>query len=160
MSNQPRPDDAFFNKPTVKPAKPPVPVHVPSNRDIFPGGFAPRPIPPPPAQARASNEEEVDIPDFRDDNVFMSAADAEKALRDLMGGSMNQELDTETEIDMSEAIVADFKDGIELLPHQILGRKWMKEREDLTKKRTGGILADDMGYIGIQFSLYLSLTFS
>lgn len=157
MSNQPRPDETFF-KPLVKPSKPPVPVPVPSNRDIFPGGFAPRPIPPP-AQVRA-NDEEVNIPDFRDDNVFMSPADAEKALRDLMGGSMNQELDTETEIDMSEAIVSDFKEGIELLPHQILGRKWMKDREDLTKKRTGGILADDMGYVGLYFSLYLSLTVS
>lgn len=152
MSKQPRPDETFF-RPPVKPfqsSKPPVPVHIPSNRDIFPGGFAPRPIPPS-AQARASNDEEVKIPDFRDDNVFMSPADAEKALRDLMGGGMNQELDAEIEIDMSDAIVSDFKEGIELLPHQILGRKWMKDREDPTRKRTGGILADDMGYVGLYF---------
>ncbi|KDR77106.1 hypothetical protein GALMADRAFT_66302 [Galerina marginata CBS 339.88] len=62
-----------------------------------------------------------------------------------MGGGMNQELDKDIEIDMSEAIVEGFKDGIELLPHQVLGRAWMRDREDLSKKRTGGILADDMG---------------
>ena len=70
----------------------------------------------------------------------VSNEDADKALRDLMsdvGSSINQE------IDMDEAIVPGFKDGIVLLPHQIIGRKWMAERE--AGKRTGGILADDMG---------------
>lgn len=70
----------------------------------------------------------------------VSNEDADKALRDLMsdvGTSINQE------IDMGEAIVPGFKDGIVLLPHQIIGRKWMADRE--TGKRTGGILADDMG---------------
>lgn len=70
---------------------------------------------------------------------------AEKALRELMSGGMND--DTETEIDMKDAIVKGFKDDIRLLPHQILGRSWMRDREDVTKKRSGGILADDMGYI-------------
>ena len=86
------------------------------------------------------------IPDFREDNIYMSPADAEKALRDLMGGGMNQDLDAEIEIDISQATVDGFKDGIQLLPHQILGRAWMCDREDISKKRTGGILADDMGY--------------
>ena len=77
------------------------------------------------------------------DNVMeyrVSNEDSDKALRDLMsdvGSSINQE------IDMDEAIVPGFKDGIVLLPHQIIGRKWMAERE--AGKRTGGILADDMG---------------
>lgn len=56
-------------------------------------------------------------------------------------------VDVETEIDMEDAIVKGFKEGIKLLPHQILGRAWMRDREDVTKKRTGGILADDMGYV-------------
>jgi len=89
--------------------------------------------------------EEVNIPDFRDDNIFMSPADAEKALRELMGGGMNQDSDSNVEVDMEEAIVPGFKDGIVLLPHQVLGRTWMREREDVERKRTGGILADDMG---------------
>ena len=93
--------------------------------------------------------EEVNVPDFRDDNTFMSAGEAEKALRDLMAGGMNQELDVDVEIDMSQATVDAFKEGITLLPHQVLGRAWMKDREDLTRKRTGGILADDMGYLNL-----------
>jgi hypothetical protein len=75
----------------------------------------------------------------------MTPADAEKALRDLMTGGMNQELDSTVDIDMSQEVVEGFNDGIKLLPHQILGRSWMSDREDPTKKRTGGILADDMG---------------
>lgn len=55
--------------------------------------------------------------------------------------------DVEAEIDMEEANVKGFKEGIQLLPHQILGRAWMRDREDVTKKRTGGILADDMGLV-------------
>jgi hypothetical protein len=85
------------------------------------------------------------VPDFQDDNQYISPAEAEKALRDLMSGGMN--VDVETEIDMEDAFVKGFQDGIELLPHQVLGRAWMRDREDVTKKRTGGILADDMGYV-------------
>jgi hypothetical protein len=85
----------------------------------------------------------VALPDFKDDYHFMSPADAEKALRDLMVGGMNE--DATAEVDMEDAVVKGFRDNIKLLPHQILGRSWMKDREDFTKKRTGGILADDMG---------------
>ena len=84
------------------------------------------------------------MPHVPDDHVFISPEDAEKALRDLMSGGMN---DTETDINMEEATVKGFKEGIKLLPHQIIGRAWMRDREDLSKKRTGGILADDMGYV-------------
>ena len=72
----------------------------------------------------------------------MAQADAEKALRDLMADVRN---DVREEIDMSDAIVPGFREGIRLLPHQVVGRKWMAERE--TGKRLGGILADDMGYV-------------
>lgn len=72
----------------------------------------------------------------------MSTEDAEKALRDLIGGGMNQDLD-DVDIDPSDRIVDGFKEGIELLPHQVLGRAWMRDRE--SGKLTGGILADDMG---------------
>ncbi|KAF8452372.1 SNF2 family N-terminal domain-containing protein [Boletus edulis BED1] len=71
----------------------------------------------------------------------MSAVEAEKTLRALVEDTVN---DTEdAEIDMTEAIVPGFVDGIVLLPHQVIGRNWMRERE--TGKKTGGILADDMG---------------
>ena len=114
-------------------------------------------VPPPPIATLTIEDdrdgEEVKVPDFRDDNTFMSAAEAEKALRDLMGGGMNEELDADVEIDMSQATVEGFKPGFKLLPHQVLGRAWMKDREDVTKKRTGGILADDMGYFIPNFSI-------
>jgi len=103
--------------------------------------------------------EKVDLPDFGGENAYMAPAEAEKALRELMGGAMNQDLDEVTEIDRSEATVQGFKEGIKLLDHQIIGRKWMRDREDVSLKRTGGILADDMGwaifYIVI-FSLLLN----
>jgi SNF2 family DNA or RNA helicase len=47
------------------------------------------------------------------------------------------------DIDMSKAIVEGFREGIRLLPHQVVGRDWMAERE--SGKKYGGILADDMG---------------
>lgn len=88
--------------------------------------------------------EEVVVPDFQEDeHRFISPADAEKALRDLMGGAMNQDVDVE--INPDDATVKGFKDEFKLLDHQVIGRKWMRDREDPKLKRMGGILADDMG---------------
>ncbi|KAG5637212.1 hypothetical protein H0H81_005375 [Sphagnurus paluster] len=112
----------------------PVPIKLPSNKD------RPRP---PPSNPTPVDGDVVAIPDFPEDNVYISPADAEKALRDLMSGGMND--DVEAEINMEEATVKGFREDIKLLPHQIIGRTWMRDREDLTKKRMGGILADDMG---------------
>ncbi|KAG9313720.1 hypothetical protein JVU11DRAFT_6070 [Chiua virens] len=72
---------------------------------------------------------------------LMSASEAEKALHALVEDTVNSA--EETEIDMREAIVPGFADGVVLLPHQVVGRKWMRERE--IGKKTGGVLADDMG---------------
>ena len=98
--------------------------------------------------------EVVNVPDFRDDNTYMSAGEAEKALRELIGGGINEELDPDIEIDMSQATVDGFKPEFRLLPHQVLGRAWMKDREDVSKKRNGGILADDMGYFILNFTIF------
>ena len=100
----------------------PAPIHVPSNRDILPGHF--------------DAAHQTNLYDPR-----MSTAETEKALRALVEDSVNH--DDDVEIDMDEAIVEGFRDGITLLPHQVLGRAWMRERE--SDKKTGGILADDMG---------------
>ena len=116
--------------------------------------------PPPIATLTAEDDhggEMVNVPDFRDDNTYMSAGEAEKALRELIGGGINQDLDADAEIDMSQAIVEGFKPEFRLLPHQVLGRAWMKDREDLSKKRTGGILADDMGYFFLNFTIFTFL---
>ncbi|KAG6820007.1 hypothetical protein H0H93_006553 [Arthromyces matolae] len=115
-------------------ASQPTPIHIPSNKDLFS-----QQLPPIPYQ-----RSEYDMaPSQPDDDVYISPADAEKAIRDLMSGGMEQEL--ETEVDLEDATVKGFCDGITLLPHQVIGRAWMKEREDPAKKRFGGILADDMG---------------
>ena len=44
---------------------------------------------------------------------------------------------------MEESVVKGFQEGVVLLPHQVLGRVWMREQE--SGKKRGGILADDMG---------------
>lgn len=71
-----------------------------------------------------------------------SAADAERDLKELLSSSMN---DVAVDIDMRDAIVDGFRENIRLLPHQVIGRKWMADRE--SGKKAGGILADDMGYV-------------
>ena len=113
-----------------------------------------RPLPPAQdlQQERGDDGEVIKVPDFQHDNAVMSPADAEKALRDLMTGGMNLEIDSAIEVDVSQEVVEGFNEGIKLLPHQILGRAWMKDREDVAKKRTGGILADDMGRVFFYFS--------
>ncbi|KAJ7685568.1 SNF2 family DNA-dependent ATPase [Mycena polygramma] len=120
-----------------------------------PNGFAPptmrMPVPEPyihkPQQGQQDDgDEDIAVPDFYPGDVpgdTLSPAQAEAALRDLMASDSNA--DTEIEINPEDAIVPGFREGIVLMPHQILGRTWMRDREDVTKKRAGGILADDMG---------------
>lgn len=115
---------------------------VPPQRTVVP---APIKLPaktPVPSNADVPTWETFDAPDERGlYDPRMSATEAEKALRALVEDTVNSTEDTE--INMSEAIVPGFADGITLLPHQVIGRNWMRERE--TGKKTGGILADDMG---------------
>ncbi|KAG0693585.1 SNF2 family N-terminal domain-containing protein [Suillus ampliporus] len=103
----------------------PAPIHVPSNRDILPGPSKFNPV--------------ADQAHFYDPR--MSATETEKALRALVEDSVTP--DEDVEINMEEAIVEGFQDGITLLPHQVLGRAWMRDKE--SGKKRGGILADDMG---------------
>ncbi|CAE6346188.1 unnamed protein product [Rhizoctonia solani] len=67
--------------------------------------------------------------------------DAQRALKELVEGAIGAT--TLEGIDMKDATVKGFREGITLMPHQIQGRAWMRERE--TGKKCGGILADDMG---------------
>ena len=119
--------------PVVKQPSKATPIHVPSNAD-FPR--APRPIISEP-DYEAFDMGAADTPEYR-----VSAEDTEKALRDLMADVKNEET---AEINDEDTIVPGFRSNIRLMPHQVVARKWMKERE--TGKRLGGILADDMGYV-------------
>lgn len=151
-----------------------VPIHIPTNKDLPNSGSSMRPPtfdyeraiatqsrPQPQAQPRqhppsqsqqtqrtaAIPGQAVYIPTAGSSNAEnddMTVAETEKALRDLISGNMNDE--EEQGIDAEDKIVEGFKDGIKLLDHQVIGRKWMAGREDLDMKRYGGILADDMGY--------------
>ncbi|KAF7799491.1 hypothetical protein EIP86_010726 [Pleurotus ostreatoroseus] len=112
------------------PAVKATPVHIPSNRDI------PQPIRPRELDYESFDTRNVDYtPEFH-----MTSEDTEKALRDLMADVRPEE---KVEINDEDTIVPGFREGIKLMPHQVVARKWMKERE--TGKRNGGILADDMG---------------
>ncbi|KAG8689275.1 hypothetical protein FRC09_012490, partial [Ceratobasidium sp. 395] len=75
------------------------------------------------------------------DDMRTTPDDAQRALKELVEGAIGT-ADLEG-VDMKDATVKGFRDGITLMPHQIQGRAWMRERE--TGKKCGGILADDMG---------------
>ncbi|KAG6336400.1 hypothetical protein ID866_2694 [Astraeus odoratus] len=87
--------------------------------------------------------ETFDLPDEQGGyDPRMSSAETEKALRALVEDSMDS-ANGDVEIDMKDAVVDGFKEGVMLLPHQVQGKLWMRERESGVKR--GGILADDMG---------------
>ncbi|GAA5878782.1 hypothetical protein JCM1840_007244 [Sporobolomyces johnsonii] len=71
--------------------------------------------------------------DLRDD---LAPKDQEAALKELVSSSLDM-----SNVDTSEALPAGLK--CQLLPHQILGLHWLKDREK--GKKRGGILGDDMG---------------
>ncbi|KAF8336587.1 SNF2 family N-terminal domain-containing protein [Cantharellus anzutake] len=67
-----------------------------------------------------------------------STEDASREMREFLSGAIGAlNLD---DVDPTEARVEGFREGITLLPHQVQGRVWMRERE--TGKKLGGILAD------------------
>ena len=93
------------------------------------------------AQAGDGQEERIELPNAYDvEERFMTQADTEKALRDFVADEYN---DGEVQYTIEDATVEGFREGVLLLPHQIKSRRWMAERE--SGKKTGGILADDMG---------------
>ncbi|KAJ7074976.1 SNF2 family N-terminal domain-containing protein [Mycena belliarum] len=92
-------------------------------------------------QTADTTDEEIPLPELTHERSLTSS-EANAALRDLFNHSTNNE---GAYVDEDDALVPGFRKGVRLMPHQIQGRAWMRDREDLTKKRAGGILADDMG---------------
>ncbi|KZW00364.1 hypothetical protein EXIGLDRAFT_761716 [Exidia glandulosa HHB12029] len=104
-----------------------------------------KPAPAPqPAATFFEEDDHAERFDTRVDNniieTIASQADAQKAMVDLVQSNL---ADIEQDFDPEDAIVDGFQEGTKLLPHQVIGRKWMAEREQ--GKKFGGILADDMG---------------
>jgi hypothetical protein len=86
-------------------------------------------------------EEEIPLPAVTHERS-LNPKEAEAALRDLFSGGTDN---SSTFTNNADAVVKGFRPGIRLLPHQVPSRAWMRDREDFTKKKAGGILADDMG---------------
>ncbi|KAK7059749.1 DNA repair protein RAD5 [Favolaschia claudopus] len=89
----------------------------------------------------STTDEEIPLPDSTRARS-LTPAEADQALKDLFRGGTDN---AGTFTDDAEGVVKGFRDNIRLLPHQIPSRAWMRDREDLVKKKAGGILADDMG---------------
>lgn len=134
---------------TIKPPGAPHQIPVPSNKPA-PNPYNSFPAPTNPVAAVPMGQANTwgafdrhEQPYLYD--PYMGSQETEKALRELFTGTAveGDEKGEEKEIDMEEATVKGFQEGIALLPHQVIGKLWMKERE--SGKMTGGILADDMG---------------
>jgi hypothetical protein len=63
--------------------------------------------------------------------------DPEEQMRELLAGAVG---DGEEGVEDEQEIVEGFAPHIKLMPHQVRGVRWMRERE--TGRRNGGILAD------------------
>jgi SNF2-related domain len=114
-------------------AGPAQPIHIPSNADLPHNDYS-----------RATGHGGTSYEGLYEPRK--SAVEAEKDLQDLLQQGFDGKEDGEGahgDIDMSQAVVEGFREGIRLLPHQVVGRVWMAERE--SGKKYGGILADDMG---------------
>ncbi|THH19390.1 hypothetical protein EW146_g1739 [Bondarzewia mesenterica] len=136
----PRPQiERIFKNKDMPQRAPAQPIPIPYNRNI-PALTHAKLIP---GNSHWETFEDVNVDSLYDPKK--STQEAEKDLKDFLQQSFDGRDDGQDgdEIDMSETIVEGFRDGITLLPHQVIGRRWMRERE--SAKKLGGILADDMG---------------
>lgn len=122
---------------------PPNPIAIPRNPP--PSFPVPQHYNGPPSQSGQDDvAAQLDrIPNAYDPFDNRSPEEAQKDLRDLMSGVMEDE--NADEDDDEDIPIKGWNDEFTLQPHQKQARKWMREREDPDKKRYGGILADDMG---------------
>lgn len=123
---------------------------------VQPGGVNPGVVPDPrPAIAPpkpANQDDDVPREAFNIDSVPITAedymrynGDAEKHMQELLSGAIGDGEDEMGDEGMREGedTVEGFAKGMKLMPHQVRGVRWMKQRE--TGRKYGGILADDMG---------------
>lgn len=87
--------------------------------------------------------EEFDIADvqYTAQDFEKSHGDPEEQMRELLSGAVGEGEDGDAK--EGDDIVEGFAEGMRLMPHQVRGVKWMRERESGRKR--GGILADVSG---------------
>lgn len=120
---------------------------------VQPGGVNPGVVPDPrPAIAPpkpANQDDDVPREAFNIDSVPITAedymrynGDAEKHMQELLSGAIGDGEDEMGDEGMREGedTVEGFAKGMKLMPHQVRGVRWMKQRE--TGRKYGGILAD------------------
>lgn len=120
---------------------------------VQPGGVNPGIVPNPrPAVAPpkpANQDDDVPREAFNIDSVPITAedymrynGDAEKHMQELLSGAIGDGEDEMGDEGMREGedTVEGFAKGMKLMPHQVRGVRWMKQRE--TGRKYGGILAD------------------
>ncbi|KAI0054757.1 hypothetical protein BV25DRAFT_1922398 [Artomyces pyxidatus] len=92
-----------------------------------------------------TSDSEISSTTAKPEHKSRKIATRDPAVRDVLGGEWGTfpDLTTLNTAD-SSPYVAGFRDGVTLLPHQVTGRQWMKQKE-ATRAQSGGILADYMG---------------
>lgn len=70
----------------------------------------------------------------------VSSTEADEHMRELLSGAVGDGEEETEGMEEGEDMVDGFAKGIRLMPHQVRGVKWMRQREK--NKRYGGILAD------------------
>lgn len=102
-----------------------------------------QPLPEMPSRKADDDEEdggeEFDLGEaqFTAKDFELCSGDPEEQMRELLAGAVGDGEEGEVEGDET---VEGFADNIKLMPHQVRGVRWMRERE--TGRRNGGILAD------------------